>query len=164
MLGAYYEDPPKILRVLSEGVLEAQRRGTGFAAIIHTVTGGAAGLWVGGGWGVWLYPVCLPVIRSRQVVGTKRAAAPCRALPLNPAPRLPAGARGESADMPPPPAAPVWEGGAPRFVWLSEPVPHGALLPLVDLAVHHGGMGTTHAVAAAGARGFGGGGRGHGGT
>lgn len=36
------------------------------------------------------------------------------------------------------------------YFWLSQPVPHSALLPLVDLAVHHGGMGTTHAVVLAG--------------
>lgn len=53
------------------------------------------------------------------------------------------GARGEHAPMPPPP------DGADYF-WLECPVPHSALLPLVDLAVHHGGMGTTHAVAMAG--------------
>jgi hypothetical protein len=35
-------------------------------------------------------------------------------------------------------------------MWLDVPVPHSLLLPLVDLVVHHGGMGTTHAVLAAG--------------
>lgn len=37
------------------------------------------------------------------------------------------------------------------YTWLGEPVPHSALLPLVDLVVHHGGMGTTHAGLFAGA-------------
>jgi hypothetical protein len=57
--------------------------------------------------------------------------------------------------MPPPPE------GSDLF-WLDRPVPHSALLPLVDLTVHHGGMGTTHAAAVAGARaaGLGGGVRG----
>lgn len=40
--------------------------------------------------------------------------------------------------------------GPPPYMWLDVPVPHSLLLPLVDLAVHHGGMGTTHAVVAAG--------------
>jgi hypothetical protein len=35
-------------------------------------------------------------------------------------------------------------------MWLDVPVSHSLLLPLVDLAVHHGGMGTTHAILAAG--------------
>lgn len=40
--------------------------------------------------------------------------------------------------------------GPPPYMWLDVPVPHSLLLPLVDLAVHHSGMGTTHAVVAAG--------------
>ena len=35
-------------------------------------------------------------------------------------------------------------------VWVEQSVPHTALLPHVDVAIHHGGAGTTHAMIRAG--------------
>lgn len=40
-------------------------------------------------------------------------------------------------------------GPAP-VMWLDRPVAHSALFPLIDVVVHHGGLGTTHAALAAG--------------
>lgn len=45
------------------------------------------------------------------------------------------------------------EGGGAgplSLLWLTEPVAHVSLLPLLDVVVHHGGAGTTHSVLAAG--------------
>lgn len=44
-------------------------------------------------------------------------------------------------------------GGLPPYFLLRQAVPHELLLPQVDLAVHHGGAGTTQAVLLAGRRG-----------
>ena len=55
---------------------------------------------------------------------------------------------GGSASLPAAPAADA--GGPAPYMWLGHPVPHTVLLPLMDLAVHHGGMGTTHSTVAAG--------------
>ena len=41
-------------------------------------------------------------------------------------------------------------GGLPPYFLLRQAVPHELLLPQVDLAVHHGGAGTTQAVLMAG--------------
>lgn len=43
-------------------------------------------------------------------------------------------------------------GGLPPYFLLRQAVPHELLLPQVDLAVHHGGAGTTQAVLLAGRR------------
>lgn len=103
MLGAFYDDPPAVVRALAAGAARAQARGARFAAILHTVTGA-----------------------NGEAVAVGDAAAD--------------GGAGASADA----------GGAAAPFFLSRPVPHAALLPLIDLAVHHGGCGTTQAAAAAG--------------
>jgi hypothetical protein len=50
MLGAYYDNPPAILKVFADGVAAVQRGGARCRAVIHTVTGARRG----GGWdGCW---------------------------------------------------------------------------------------------------------------
>jgi UDP:flavonoid glycosyltransferase YjiC (YdhE family) len=64
-------------------------------------------------------------------------------------PRAAAAAAGGAA-VPDPNSMKSPQPSAPSHFLLTENVPHWELFPMIDLAVHHGGMGTTHAALAAG--------------